>query len=394
MEYSNQIESGMEFLIGKNNVDTFLKKYWERNIFVNRECPFQNIPFTLNDLENIFSHSHLTSGDLRLSSVDQNIEPLQYCDDKGVVNVQKVFFFFNRGSTIIIRSIEDFNPWLRKLCFNLKAELGNVKRIFINLYLTPENSQGFFHHYDTEDVFIFQVSGKKEWYLYDAPVKLPLEDQRFSMNATKPDKKYLKKILLKSEQTLYIPRGVIHEAKSQSDISCHLTISIVPFTWNDIIKEYQKELSHSNILLRTSLPTKMSDKVALSYLKKTNRLNVNIINKVLKQFKLNYDTQRLTQFNTAGMLSFRNISSTDASIVCLNSNLFRDVHYSDITLELEVGVIKILLPLKASSIVEHILKHKRCSINDIPTKYSRKDKLLIINRLINDSFITVVKNLN
>jgi len=389
MKNTNQVNSSLEYLIGTESKALFFKKYWEKKSFFNRKVLPQKNQFSMIDLEDIFSSSRLTTSDLRLSSVDQTVPPTQYCYDTGAINIQKALFYFNRGNTIIIKNIENFNPWLKGICFNLIEELGNVKRIFVNLYLTPENSQGFFHHFDNEDVFILQVSGKKEWSLYDSPIPLPLEDQVFSMTATKPNKRRLKKYLLKQGEILYIPRGVIHEAKAQTNISCHLTISIVPFTWNDLMLEYQKELGRSKVSLRSAIPPKLSAMSAVKYLKVINKLQDKILKKVVSQFKSNYNNQVLYQFDMSGILSDRKILSNDKISITLNSKLYKGSILRRNVIELEVGFITIYLPVQALSIVEYILKHGICRIRDIPTKCTQKEKLEILDRLIRDSFIKI-----
>lgn len=384
-----QFDTRLEQLIGNGVKDRFLKEYWERDYFHAHSYSRESIKFNIQDLETVLACSRLTSNDLRLSSVDQEVLPIQYCEKDGTVKLQQAFFYFNRGSTIIIRSIENFNPQLRKLCFDLKAEFGNIRRIFINLYLTPEGSQGFFHHYDREDVFILQIYGEKEWYLYDSPLPLPLEDQGFS-SSTVPDQNRLKKLVLKPENALYIPRGMIHEAKAQTGISCHLTISLVPFTWYDVIKEYHVELSHSNVSLRKSIPKTITEKDLTNQLNSVAKLNSKILRKVLNKMKFSYIDQLLNQFNIEGKLTEQRTITDQNLIVGLNSSLFKGHSIIGNTIEMKIGLTSVLLPLQAKSIVEYILKNRKCKIKDIPSKYKNKGKMMIINRLIRDSFLLLV----
>jgi ribosomal protein L16 Arg81 hydroxylase len=385
----NQFENRLEHLIGSDNKDEFLMEYWEKNYFHTNAYSLENIKFNMHDLEDILSCSRLTSNDLRLSSVEQNVPSFQYCDKNGIVNIQQAFFYFNRGSTIVIRSVEDFSPQLQKLCFDLKAEFGNIKRIFINLYLTPENSQGFFHHYDREDVFILQIDGAKEWYLYDSPLLLPLEDQAFSIDNIVPDRKRLKKLLLKPGSSLYIPRGLIHEAKSQSGISCHLTISLVPFTWYDVVKNYYKELSHTNVLLRKSIPKAVKEKEVINHLNGINEMNPEILRRVVNQMKASYDSQLLNRFEVQGSLTGHRTLTDQSISVSLNESLYKGFSITDQTIELAVGLITVFLPLESKSIIEYMISNKKCKVKDIPSDYRKKDKMIIINRLIQDSFLQI-----
>ncbi len=381
--------STIELLVGEKNVDGFLKNNWGKKIYLNKNRSGQKAPFTITELESIILNSKLTSSDLRISSIDQDFIPAQYCDEKGTVDIQKAFFYFNRGSTIIVRSIENFSPRLLDLCFRLRTEFGNIKRIFINLYLTPENSQGFFHHYDTEDVFILQVDGEKEWSLYDAPYPLPLENHPFLINKHKPKKSKQKKLLLEEADILYIPRGVIHEARAQNIMSCHLTISIVPFTWTDIVTEYQKEYSFLNEFMRRSIPAKINLSSTYKLIEDYNKLNHKILKKVLTRFVNEYDSNLKNHFVPKNLLTKRVLALDDSATVTLNSNLFHGVNYQNGVIELGVARLNILLPIEAKSIIDYVVNHKKCQIKDIPTQYSKKDKFVILERLIRDLFLLI-----
>ena len=47
----------------------------------------------------------------------------------------------------------------------------------VNAYLTPPGNQGFATHYDTHDVFVLQVDGRKRWRIHPPVLPDPLERQ-------------------------------------------------------------------------------------------------------------------------------------------------------------------------------------------------------------------------
>ena len=55
-----------------------------------------------------------------------------------------------------------------------------------NIYLTPPDAQGFAARWDTHDVFVLQVAGRKQWTVYDAKVTLPLKGQAFDPERDAP----------------------------------------------------------------------------------------------------------------------------------------------------------------------------------------------------------------
>ena len=101
-----------------------------------------------------------------------------------------------------------------------------------NSYSTPSGSQGFGVHHDTHDVLVLQVAGEKRWRLYDPLLELPLKHQRYSSSLGghgPPTDDFV----LRAGDTLYLPRGWLHEAETSQTDSLHLTIGIAAHTWLD-----------------------------------------------------------------------------------------------------------------------------------------------------------------
>ena len=146
-----------------------------------------------------------------------------------------------------------YHPELAQLCIDLRETLAHV---YANLYLTPPRSQAVKAHTDDQDVIILQVSGSKvlapsvcplwrsllsqSWTIYDAPVTLPYTHEM--VGKTGPERAVtqemkshkIEDVLLKPGDLLYLPRGLMHEARTEgSDLSLHLTLTVPShdFTW-------------------------------------------------------------------------------------------------------------------------------------------------------------------
>jgi hypothetical protein len=138
---------------------------------------------------------------------------------------------FGKGATIRVRAIERFHEQLGELCRNLEEELGFPVRA--NLYCTPPNSRGFDLHFDTHEVFVLQLLGKKQWQIFDPTTPQPLEFvPARSAGKTIQDVDEAEvgslalEALLKPGDCLYLPRGFVHQAGSRDEPSVHLTIGI------------------------------------------------------------------------------------------------------------------------------------------------------------------------
>jgi Cupin superfamily protein len=161
---------------------------------------------------------------------------------------------FRRGSTIRVRDIDKFDAGLNHF-------VGEVQRSFlaqsqINVYLTPPNKSGFPPHFDITDVFIVQCLGRKEWKIfqdYSDKTELPLMETNWDPDRFKPSAPG-EAITLCPGDVLYMPRGVMHQAYCTQRESMHLTISIVPLTFTDLIAKALKLAAESDIEFRRRVP--------------------------------------------------------------------------------------------------------------------------------------------
>ncbi len=122
-----------------------------------------------------------------------------------------------------------------------------------NMYLTPKNEKALLPHYDTHDVYVLQIHGKKHWTIYDAPQETPL------LNSQQPifKREQLsnpKEITLKAGDLMYMPRGLPHEAYTTDESSLHITIGVYPPQWVDLLTKSIQQMAYSNPQLRKALP--------------------------------------------------------------------------------------------------------------------------------------------
>ena len=91
-------------------------------------------------------------------------------------------------------------------------------------------------HHDTHDVLVLQVAGEKRWLLYEPLLELPLKHQRYSP-ALGAHGQPTDDLVLRAGDTLYLPRGWLHQAETSTTDSLHLTIGIAAHTWLDAVKD-------------------------------------------------------------------------------------------------------------------------------------------------------------
>ncbi|MFB2876513.1 cupin domain-containing protein [Floridanema aerugineum] len=146
---------------------------------------------------------------------------------------------FQKGATMIIDRVDELVPELAEFTTAIHAEIGHKTQI--NLYCSPPEQQGFDCHYDTHEVFILQIHGTKEWYLFSDTIKYPLPENR-SDEQLPPDESPYLKVILNPGDLLYIPRGHWHYALSLEQPSLHLTLGIDCHTGIDFLNWLIDEL--------------------------------------------------------------------------------------------------------------------------------------------------------
>jgi hypothetical protein len=146
---------------------------------------------------------------------------------------------WERGATIVLQGLHLRNGGIGAFCRSLEDSLGHPAQA--NAYYTPRSAQGLPVHHDTHDVFVLQVAGDKRWRVYDPALELPLKNQRYSEGMGGPGGAVEDRVLRPGD-TLYLPRGWLHEAMTSVMDSLHLTIGVNVVTWLDAFKAALEEL--------------------------------------------------------------------------------------------------------------------------------------------------------
>ena len=140
---------------------------------------------------------------------------------------------WERGATIVLQGLHLHRPELGAFCRSLERTLGHPTQV--NAYYTPRSAQGLPVHHDTHDVFVLQVSGEKRWLVYEPAFELPLRNQKYSAEMGGPGEP-VHDLVLGPGDTLYLPRGWLHEALTSDSDSLHLTVGVNVVTWLDAFK--------------------------------------------------------------------------------------------------------------------------------------------------------------
>ena len=126
-----------------------------------------------------------------------------------------------------------------------------------NAYVTPPGARGFDPHYDVHDVFVLQAAGEKRWTVHEPVHEHPLPSQPWTEHrdaiASRIDDDPVIDTVLSAGDTLYLPRGWVHSARSLDTTSIHMTIGVSALTYLDVVRAVVDTLAMDEEF-RKSLP--------------------------------------------------------------------------------------------------------------------------------------------
>lgn len=156
-----------------------------------------------------------------------------------IVDPGRLLAELDHGATLVLQGLHRYHPPLGALCRQLETELTHP--VQANAYLTPAGEHGLGPHYDTHDVLVLQVAGRKHWTVHRPTRPLPLASQPWSTSDQRLADVVLERTLEPGD-ALYLPRGFPHRADAVDEPSLHLTIGITSPTWIDIVRDALRQL--------------------------------------------------------------------------------------------------------------------------------------------------------
>jgi mannose-6-phosphate isomerase-like protein (cupin superfamily) len=246
-----------EWLIEPITPTTFFSEFYEQKpLLVERRHPSKWASLlSIEAVDHYLSTSTPCRPDVFLVDAARDIKPEDYAfaasDPPGRIDLPRAYQLFEAGATISLSQLHERMAPLARLC--RAAEKTFSGHFQTNIYLSPPNAQGFKTHFDSHDVFVLQVSGSKQWTLYDTEIVLPLRGQAFDpeKHAAGPP---TREFTLQAGDLFYCPRGLYHSARSTDETSLHITLGLIGKTWADVMMEAVTAACLASPALRANLP--------------------------------------------------------------------------------------------------------------------------------------------
>jgi len=215
----------------------FLAEYWNKSFLFKKGEPgrFTDL-LAWDELNAILEQHRLSPPRFRLTHEGRTVEPFQYMSP-GVggalqLNSGKLAACLSAGATLVLDCVEELAPKVRKLAASFRDALhaGN----YVNLYAGWHSQNGLDLHWDSQEIMVLQLSGRKRWQIYRPTRQNPLPDDIDA--PSKPAGTPIWDGMLEDGDMLYIPRGWWHVAFPVGEPSLHLTVATVAPNGADLLQ--------------------------------------------------------------------------------------------------------------------------------------------------------------
>jgi ribosomal protein L16 Arg81 hydroxylase len=368
---------------------TFFAEYWERQpLLVGRDegGRFDDL-LAERDVERLVLSTAMRYPGVRLVQEGRQIDLGDYTSDVSwrppftkTADVPSVLAEWEEGATIVLQALHlSWHP-LAVFCRALEEGLGNG--VQANAYYTPRGSQGFAVHHDTHDVLILQVAGEKRWLLYEPLVELPLKHQRYS-SALGDHGEITDDLLLKAGDTLYLPRGWLHQAETSDSDSLHLTIGIAAHTWIDAARSALDAAEHE-LAFRRSVGHGDADGL-------TDLLDAQLGAEIVERRRRRKFVQSRRPIREDGFSQLRALDRLDAGTSLeRRKTVIADLEESPDGVFLYFEGRAVRFPPHAAAEVQACFDSEEpFCIRDLPGELDTEGRLVLARRLIREGFLRV-----
>lgn len=213
--------------LGRESLDDFLRDTWGRQFayFQGARGRFHEL-LSWSDVNAMLQRHRLEPPRLRLVRKGEFANKNHYLRYENgripFVVPERLSEKLRDGYTLIIDAVDDMVDGVMRAAEEFERALH--ESVQANLYAGWREQQGFHRHFDSHDVIVLQVYGRKHWRVYKGGRPYPLKED-VAKNDQVPQE-LLWEGIVEDGDVLYIPRGCWHEASAVGEVTLHLTFGI------------------------------------------------------------------------------------------------------------------------------------------------------------------------
>jgi hypothetical protein len=173
----------------------------------------------------LLSAKHFGPHQLEVRRDGTAVSPLMYREkaEQSCVRLDALQALAYQGVSIVINGVDRLVPTVSAVTTLIERHL--QRKAWANAYLTFHRNGAFRPHWDSHDVLVLHLSGRKRWRCHGIGAGDPSAFYVFD-RGTDPGPVAWEEVLEPGD-VLYLPRGEIHAAAVEpDDVSLHLTIGL------------------------------------------------------------------------------------------------------------------------------------------------------------------------
>lgn len=371
----------LEDLLHPMTTTQFFGEYWEqRPLLVRGERGrFSNI-FSSKDLGRVLHYLRPQPPDDMKLVKGINHYSLNWINFDGSPRLDAVRNAWREGYTIIINELQKSWEPVALLTASLHEQLHHT--VDANLYYSPPHTNTSAPHFDVMDVFILQVEGSKVWDVHEPVMELPLFGDKTAVSPDRVPPLVMSEELQEGD-LLYLPRGHVHNPRTTSDASLHLTVGVNVTTWIDLFSA-AVSAARNDIRFRRALPPAFLDAPAGMHEKFRGLLDElpsmlemdGALSRLAEQLLVETTPPPGDEHPTAeDELNAKTLLARRSGVICraIEGAGYAVIQYSG-------G--KILGPEKIGAALRYIAQNHMFSIRDLPGNLTEMEKLVLARRLV------------
>ncbi|MCY1268882.1 Cupin superfamily protein [compost metagenome] len=224
--------------------------------------------FSWHDANEIFDRADVASNDFKLSydGIRPKHEYVESYLDIGTLRHRLikpvVYDYLKKGATLIANKLVN-EPKVDALARQIADFTG--RQTVTSAYAAFGERDSFRAHWDTRDVFVIQLIGRKRWIVYEPSFESPLYMQQskdVEQHYPCPKEPYMD-FILEAGDVFYLPRGWWHNPLPIGEETFHLAVGTFPAYATDYMEWALRQLP-SFVGARKSLSTWDADKENLA----------------------------------------------------------------------------------------------------------------------------------
>ncbi|EGM79253.1 Cupin superfamily protein [Rheinheimera sp. A13L] len=216
----------------KVSPEEFLNLYQEKKPLLMKGCLAQDL-ISWQDVNQILTGRDVNSDDFKLSlnGIVPKSEYVESYIDVGTLrhrlNKSSLYKLLRQGATLIDNKIVG-EPLFDDLAKQIAAYCG--RQTVVSSYAAFGEKDSFRNHWDTRDVFVLQLIGRKKWTVYPPSFENPLfmqQSKDLEQSFPCSDTPYME-FMLEAGDIFYLPRGWWHNPMPVGEETFHLAVGTFP----------------------------------------------------------------------------------------------------------------------------------------------------------------------